>query len=204
MITMWGYTLPELNTLPDMMTVNQYKTFTGRNSDGDERVAAEISAACAAIRNYAGWHLGPSEVCRVSTTIADRRVTCIGNDILIQLPAKAVTEVASVTIGGTEYADFDIDQVGLLRVYNVGIVERYSKVIVDYTAGLPDDMLAPVIDLIAHRVMHAHAVAPGITSEASGGVSVTYNAGWVNSTRATALNDVERELLVPYKVQGVF
>lgn len=203
MITTWGYSLPDLYTLPDMLTVEEYETYTGRK-DNRDRVAAEIEAACGTIRNFVGWHLGPEEECRLNASISDRRVTFVGRDVMIQLPARIVTEVTSVNIGGIEREAFDADQNGLLRVYNVEAVERYARIVVDYTAGLPLEMLAPIQDLIAHRVMHAHAVAPGITSEASGGVSVTYNAGWANNARSTALNEPEKEMLIPYKVQGVF
>lgn len=203
MITTWGYSLPELNALPDMLTPIQYDVLTGRHDDS-ERVTAEIAAACGAIRNYVGWHLGPEESCMLNSTISDRRITYVGRDLLIQIPARVVTEVASVMIDGIQHEEYDADQNGLLRVYDIAPIKRYARVEVTYTAGLPDELLAPIRDLIAHRVMHAHAVAPGITSEASGGVSVTYNAGWVNSARSTALNDAEKELLIPYKVQGVF
>lgn len=203
MITTWGYSLPELYGLPDMLTVEEYETLTGRRDDSN-RVAAEIEAACGAIRNFVGWHLGPGELCRLNVSIKDQRVTFVGRDVLVQLPARLVTEVSSVNIGGIERDAFDADQNGLLRVYDVDPVERYARVLVDYTAGLPDELLAPIRDLIAHRVMHAHAVAPGITTEASGGVSVTYNAGWANNARSTALNEPEKEMLIPYKVQGVF
>jgi hypothetical protein len=59
-------------------------------------------------------------------------------------------------------------------------------------------------ELIAHRVTHALASSNGITSEAAGGVSVTYNANWINSARATALPDDNKEVLAPFVVRGVF
>ena len=203
MITTWGYELTALEVLPDLLTVDQYATLTGRADDAN-RVEEEIAAACVAVRNYVGWHLGPSAACRMSTVMSDRRITRVGCDLLIQLPARFVTGVTSVSIDGAAQEHFAVDSNGILRVFDVGCVARYSAVVVDYTAGLSDAMLASIRDLVAHRVMHAHAVAPGITSEASGGVSVTYNAGWVNNAQSSTLNNAERELLVPYKVQGVF
>lgn len=205
MITTWGYILPSTDVLPNMLDVSAFHTFTGNKYSGDDdRINVEISAASAAIRNFVGWHLYPSLSCQLMTTISDRRITFAGADVLIQLPARYVTEVSGVTIGGKEYSEFFADPNGLLRVFNVSMVERYAIVVIDYTAGLSDGMIAPIQELIAHRVTHSLAVPAGITSEASGGVSVTYNAGWVNSARSTALNDAEKELLVPYKVQGVF
>lgn len=203
LLTNWGYSLTNMDALPDLLTVDEYETISNRREDA-ERVFLEIAAAGAAIRNYVGWHLGPSAACRVSTTFLDRRVVWVGRDVLIQLPARYVSDVTSVTINGESCGTFVLDPSGLLRVINVGPAERYAPVVVDYTAGLPCTLMAPIQELIAHRVTHALAVPPGITSEASGGVSVTYNANWINNSRATALAGDNKELLIPYKVLGVF
>lgn len=202
-LTNWGYELTGIDTLPDLMTFEEYVAYTGRR-DNQERVEKEISAACAAIRNFVGWHLGPSEACEMEAAFLDRRITKAGKDVLIQLPARYVTDISSITINGIERDRYVLDTAGLLRVIDVKGVERYAPVVVTYTAGLSENLLAPVKELIAHRVTHAIAVPPGITSEASGGVSVTYNANWINNSRATALAGDNKELLVPYKVQGVF
>lgn len=202
-LTNWGYELTGINTLPDLMTFEEYVTYTGRR-DNQERVEKEISAACAAIRNFVGWHLGPSEACEMEAAFLDRRITKAGKDVLIQLPARYVTDISSITINSIERDRYVLDTAGLLRVIDVKGVERYAPVVVTYTAGLSENLLAPIKELIANRVTHAIAVPPGITSEASGGVSVTYNANWINNSRATALAGDNKELLVPYKVQGVF
>ena len=74
----------------------------------------------------------------------------------------------------------------------------------EYTAGLPDQLMGAVMELTAHRLTHALASSNGVTSETAGGVSITYNANWINSARATALPDDNKEVLAPYKLQGVF
>jgi hypothetical protein len=61
-----------------------------------------------------------------------------------------------------------------------------------------------VQELIAHRVTHALASSAGVQSETAGGVSITYNATWTNSARATALADDNKEVLAPYRLRGVF
>ena len=205
MITNWGYTITDLETLADMLTVEEYNAFTGGKYAGScEQVVKEIGAASAAIRNFVGWHLYPETACRMRTHARDRRITQVGNDILIQLPARVVTEIIKVTVGDTECENYFCEQNGLLRLYNVRLVSRAEIITVDYIAGLSEGMMAPVQELIAHRVTHAVAVPAGITSEASGGVSVTYNANCINNSRATALVADNREVLIPYKVQGVF
>lgn len=202
--TIWGYDV-DLQTLPDLLTVSEYNVYTNNEYAGaSAQVAQEISAASAAVRNFVGWHLYPSAPCVLETHMLDRRVTFIGSDLLIQLPARFVTGITSVTIGGTAFSSYYCDRNGLLRVYNAAAPGRICEVKVEYTAGISEDMMAPVKELIAHRVTHAVAVPAGITSEASGGVSVTYNANWINNSRATALAGDNKEILIPYKVQGVF
>ena len=73
MLTNWGYTLTEIDRLPDMMDIADYETYTGRDDDM-ERVKVEASAACASIRNFVGWHLYPSAACRFETIASDRRI----------------------------------------------------------------------------------------------------------------------------------
>ena len=204
-LTNWGYTLTEIEALPDMLTASEYNTMTnGKYAGYGDQIEAEIRAAGMAIRNFVGWHLTPSAACELKTTFFDRRVAWVGHDVLIQLPARFVTEITSVTIGGTSFDDYVLDTTGLLRVIDVGMAERKTEIDILYTAGLPDGLMAPVEELIAHRVTHSVALPPGITSEASGGVSVTYNANWINNARATGLASDNKELLIPYKVQGVF
>jgi hypothetical protein len=203
MLTNWGYTLTEIDRLPDMMDIADYETYTGRDDDM-ERVTVEASAACASIRNFVGWHLYPSAACRFESIASDRRVIYHGSDMIIQLPARYISDVSVITIDDIEYEHYHVDTNGLLTVFNIRPIKRYSRVVVEYTAGLTDAMMAPIKELIAHRVTHAMAVPAGVTSEASGGVSVTYNATWINNARATALAGDNKELLIPYKVQGVF
>ena len=45
LLTNWGYTLTEVDYLPDLMTAEEYATMTGRNDDAS-RVTEEIAAAC--------------------------------------------------------------------------------------------------------------------------------------------------------------
>lgn len=203
MLTNWGYTLTDNDILPPMMDGHDYEAYSGRHDDMS-RAELEIASASAAIRNFVGWHLFPSEACELSTIMLDKRIIFSGHDLIIQLPARYVTEVTEVIIDGNVHEHYHIDTNGILRVFGVPFVARYSSVIVRYVAGLPEEMMHPIRELIAHRVTHAMAVPAGITSEASGGVSVTYNANWINNSRATALAGDNKELLVPYKVQGVF
>ena len=208
LLTNWGYMLPDLESLPDMLSENEFDVFSANKYAGDRRIPAEIRAACSAIREYVGWHLYPSAMCRMEEYILhqDGRVKRSGNDLIIQLPAKFVTGITSVTIGEGETTDYAMSQNGILHVFDVNpwMLSRKTKITVVYTAGLDIKMMDGIQELIAHRVTHALASSNGITSEAAGGVSVTYNANWINSARATALPDDNKEVLAPFVVRGVF
>ena len=203
--TKWGYTLPDLDSLPDMLSDEEFDEFTANRYAGDVRIAPNIKSACAAVRNYCGWHIFPSASCSMTVLMNDKRVTRNNSDLLIQLPAAFVTEILSVTVDGKTYMA-TCETNGILRVYDVefSTLKRYSPIEVTYTAGVDEDTIDELKELIASRVTHATASSNGITSEAAGGVSVTYNASWVNSASATTLPDSTREVLAPYRVRGVF
>ena len=194
LLTLWGYTITDQDSLDTMLDKDEFGTYSGNKYRGkDDQIEAEIKAACSAIRNFVGWHLYPSAICEMNTTFYDRRVTLVGRDILVQLPARFVTEVQSVTVNGTEVENFIVETNGILHIYDAPVrgLQRFHRI-------------EPIKELIAHRVTHSLAVPAGITQESSGGVSVTYNANWINSARATALPDDNKEVLMPYKMQGVF
>lgn len=206
LLTNWGYALTNESEMPDMLEVSEFNQYTANKYASDSRVAADISAASAAVRNYCGWHVYPAESCQLNTTFYDRRVSIVYKEILIQLPASYVTEITSIKIGGQDHEDYVLEPNGLLHVFNVqwGNVHRYTSILIDYVAGVPDSLMGAIKELIAHRVTHALASSAGVQSETAGGVSITYNAGWVNSARATALADDNKEVLAPYRIQGVF
>ena len=205
LLTNWGYTLTGVDALTDFLTDEEFDAFTAGKFDGDARIAPNISSVSQAVRNYCGWHLYPSLACQMRAALSDKRVTMVGWDILIQLPARYVSEVTSVTIDGTEYSTFTLETNGTLRVYDVqALLHRYSEIVIDYIAGLPAGLMSEIKELAANRVTHALASSYGATTEAAGGVSITYHASWAGNTRATALTDDSKEVLTPYRLEGVF
>ena len=203
MMTLWGYEIVDECALPDLLSADDFDFFTAKKYAGDMRIPKELEAASAAIRNYCGWHLYPSLPCKFTATMQDRRVTRTDGDLLIQLPAKFVTAIDSATVGGTEY-EHSFETNGIVRVYDVPHQSRRAEVVVTYTAGLLDGMMNAVNDIVAHRATHALASSNGVTNETAGGVSITYNATWINNSRATALPDDNKEVLAPFRCQGVF
>lgn len=201
MITNWGYEAEEIGTL---LPWYDFDVMTAKKYHGDQRIEPMIRAAETAVRNYCGWHVGPPAVCTFQTRAHDPRLIYNGRDTIIQLPARYISEVASVKVGDAEISDYSFEASGLLRIYDLMIDSRKALVTVVYTAGLPCELAGAVKELIAHRVTHALAQSYGVQSEAAGGVSITYSTNWINSARATALPDDNKEVLNSYRLQGVY
>lgn len=207
MMTTWGYELIDTETIPEMLTLEEFNEITANKYIMDSRAEPNMRAAASAIRNYCGWHVYPSIACEFSTTLFDKAVTLANSMLILQLPATFVTSVESITIDGVEYDEtYVLRPNGILRVYNLQrtCLKPWAEVIVRYTAGIPDAAAAGIKELIAHRITHALESSAGIQSETTGGVSITYNANWVNNSRATALADDNKEVLLPYRLRGVF
>ena len=213
MLTPWGYTLTTATSLTDFLTTTEFGSFTNSKFTGDSRVSANIPPATRSIQNYCGWHIYPALECEMVYNMRDLRDAFVGNDLLIQLPATLVNSVTSILLDaqkvdgewtGEETTDFDLNASGLIRVYDVGYHDRRSKIRIVYNAGLADNQMDVLKELTAHRVVHAVSSSYGITSEAAGGVSVTYNASWAGNTRASALPDDNKEILAAYKVRGCY
>lgn len=212
-LTPWGYTITGTATeLPSILTVADFNSMTANKFSGDTRVQSMLTAAEMAVRNWCGWHVADSQPCELVNVIQSLHFTRTGSDMLIQLPARYVSNVNAVFLnaryeGGRLTGDVADAQFcttgGLLRVYNVGSLPRVSAIGIKYTAGLPDALAGDIKELIAHRVTHALANPNGVQSEAAGGVSVTYNATWINNSRATALADDNKAVLAPYRLEEV-
>ena len=198
-LTNWGYSVANMTYLPDMINVIEFNELTAKKYYRDVRVLPNISAAQAAIRNYCGWHVSPPLPCIFEAdSISTGRV--------LQLPARYVSSVESVTFNGETLPpeSYHLKSNGLLYFNRKLLGSSWGDIIVKYTAGVPDGLMDAIKELIAHRVTHALAQSYGVQSEAAGGVSVTYNATWTNNARATALPSDNKEVLAPYRLQGVF
>ena len=213
MLTPWGYTLTTTTSLTGFLTTAEFDSFTNSKFTGDSRISANIPPATRSIQNYCGWHIYPALECEMVYNMRDLRDAFVGNDLLIQLPATLVNSVMSIILDaqnvdgewtGEETTDFDLNASGLIRVYDVGYRDRRSKIRIVYNAGLAENQMDVLKELTAHRVVHAVSSSYGVTSEAAGGVSVSYNASWAGNTRASALPDDNKEILEAYKVRGCY
>lgn len=218
LLTNWGYNILEedssgaLTEMDPLLSVEDFNELTADKYENDERIGPNIKAASSAIRNYCGWHIYPSYLCEFPTTLYDRAVTMVGGGMMIQLPAKYVSRVEAIVIGDKVYSGdtdsmhFVIMPNGVIRVFGFDFagLPPYTAVNIVYDAGVPDGLMDGLKELVAHRVTHALASSGGIQSETAGGVSITYSANWTNSARSTALADDNKEVIEPYRLQGVF
>lgn len=213
----WGY-IYDAEMLPDLITTTDFSNYTnGKFGTTDTRIAANIASASASIRNYCGWHISPSLECGMLYNVRDLRDVFVGSELLIQLPATFVTAVNKVILNavmnpgtgfyeGDEIEDDRIDYGmgdGLVRVFDVGDLDRKSKIFIKYTAGFPGTAIPLVKELVVNGVTHALTNTYGVNSEAAGGVSVSYNASWSGKGSTVLANDT-RAALDAYKTRGVF
>jgi len=214
----WGYII-DAETIPGFITDAEFDAFTANKYHGDVRIAKNIPSASQTIRNYCGWHISPSLECGMLYRIQDIRDAFIGPDVLIQLPATYVSAVSKIVLDAKWNADeddwdgeiitdpdrFDFGTAnGLLRVFDVGPRDRRSKIFIRYTAGLPDGAIPSIKELTANLITHAIASPYGVSSEAAGGVSISYSSTWAGRAGSTALTNDTREVLDAYKVKGVY
>ena len=189
MRTAWGY---EVETMPPLLSVENFNSMTGGAYTGNNRVEAALLAASQAVRNYCGWHICPSVDC-VAYPVGGSKVT--------KLPAGYVSEIKSVTEDGIELSDgqYEWRRDGLLRRSQFKNWScRWDAIEVKYTAGFsinaaPD--LAEAVRAIAEAVI---AVSAGVTTESADGVSISYSAN--ASSVAAALTSSQKSALAAYKV----
>lgn len=217
-MTPWGY-IVDAETLPDLIDATDFSKFTnGKFGTTDTRIAANIPSSSASIRNYCGWHISPSLDCGMLYNVHDLRDAFVGGDLLIQLPATFVTEIKKVVLNAKWNADtedwdgeiiedsdrFDFGMGdGLLKVYDVGLLDRRAKIFVKYTAGFSNTAIPLVKEIACNSVARALTSSYGVTSETAGGVSISYSSTW-SGRGSGALTDDTRETLGAYKVKGVY
>lgn len=207
--TDWGYTLTTENTLPAILSVADFNTMTANKYSTDSRVATTLTSVSSAIRTYCGWHLVGNCACRAQFTMDDLHIVRNGRDVDIRLPVAYVTGVSHIYFGATQSEGvwtgqefyFSFKNNGVIRVYNVPqMFERYALVVVEFTAGLSDDLSMGIKSIVAQRTAHTLSAPIGVTSEQAGGVSISYSASFANGARANALMTDDKEMLQTYRV----
>lgn len=207
MLTNWGYSV---NTLPTILTVNEFNTRTANKYSTDTRIATVISSVESTIRNYVGWHLATNVACEIEYTFDDLHITRNGCDLLVQLPIRFIDSITHIYLNAEKVEDawtgdtcmYSYKSNGLVKIYNAPYYSRYDKLVIQFTAGLTSELLDGLKSIITQRVAHtlSGVNTMGVNSETAGGVSISYNNTFVNNAKATSLMSDEKEFLQPFKV----
>jgi hypothetical protein len=196
LLTSWGYTIENTDTLPDLMTVAEFDSLTGNKFAGDARVPQLLASAQIAVRNFCGWHLYPSLPCKFE---ADS----INVSRCIQLPSRFVSGVGPLTLNGEAVLDYHVKTNGLVFLDGSVLGRSWNDVVVKFTSGLGDSQIGALKEILAGRIANALTNSYGVQSESAGGVSITYSLNWASNASASSITDPLIAALAPYKVQEV-
>ena len=210
----WGYII-DAETLPNFLTFGEFNNFTNGKFGADMRIMSNIPAATESIRNYCGWHIAPSLTCGMLYNVRDLRDAFVGSDLLVQLPSTYVTSIEKVVVNavwnantndwdGDVITDYDIGMgTGLLRIYDVGALDRKSKIFIKFVSGY-ETAPASIKGLTADCISHSVANPYGVSSESAGGVSVSYSGVRAGMSASSSLPSETKEVLEAYRLKGVF
>lgn len=196
LLTNWGYTIENTDTLPDLMTVAEFNTLTGNKFASDARVSSLLASAQITVRNFCGWHLYPSLPCKFEADSIDVS-RCI------QLPSRFVSGVSSVKLRDTDIVDYHVKTNGLVFLDGSVLGRSWNDVEVKFTSGLGAAQIGALKEILAGRIANALTNSYGVQSESAGGVSITYSLNWASHASAASITDPLIAALMPYKVQEV-
>lgn len=205
--TSWGYTLLDVDTMPDILTPEEFNSMTANKYALDSRVLSTIKSVTASIRNYCGWHIATSQKCELVLNAQDLQITRKYSDVLIQLPYRFVSMISKIIVNakqadgewvGDEVEEFSYTYNGRVTAFDTHIESRKSTIVVIATVGLTDtDALK---GLIANKASHVLNGTYGVQSETAGGVSISYNNSYVTGAKANSFMTDDKELLSSYKI----
>lgn len=205
--TSWGYTLLDVDAMPDILTQEEFNSMTANKYALDSRVPSTIKSVTASIRNYCGWHIATSQSCELVLNAQDLQITRRYSDLLIQLPYRFVSAIDRIIVNahkengewvGDEVEEFSYTYNGHVTAFDAHIDSRKSTIVVIATVGLTDT--EALKGLIVNKVSHVLNGTNGINSESAGGVSISYNTSYVNGAKANSFMTDDKELLNAYKV----
>lgn len=196
LLTNWGYSIENTETLPDILTTAEFNALTGNKFINDTRVAPLLASAQMTVRNFCGWHLYPSLPCVFEADSIDVS-RCI------QLPSRFVSGVSSVKLRDTDIVDYHVKTNGLVFLDGSVLGRSWNDVEVKFTSGLGAAQIGALKEILAGRIANALTNSYGVQSESAGGVSITYSLNWASHASAASITDPLIAALMPYKVQEV-
>lgn len=205
-MTNWGYTLLDAESMPDILTQEEFNSMTANKYALDSRVQSTIKSVTAAIRNYCGWHIAGSQRCELVLNAQNLQITRKYSDIIIQLPFKYISNVSKVLFNATKEDDiwtgdeyeYSFAYNGELTVYDANIDSRKSTIVIIATVGL--SLTDDIKSIICNKVAHVLSGTYGVQSESAGGLSISYSSSFVNGAKANAFMTDDKEILNAYKV----
>lgn len=173
----------------------------GRSLSGDDRAAAVLADAIAAVQSYTGQQIAEG----TSTVVVPVNRGMVR---LTQIPVQSVDDVQ--TLGGAPIG-FDFDGIRTITLNLDGAIRRFDlepfrrtprTIKVTYTHGfdpIPDDILAVVFQ-VAGRAYGVNPTDTGINQETLG--SYNYSTGSAASSGALGFLLPERMVLDRYRMVG--
>lgn len=142
----------------------------GKIAVDDPRVEPALAGVSAAVRRVCGWHVAPSET--VTETYDGPGGT------LLELPTLHMTDVASLTIGGTliDPSEYEWSKIGFIRSRHFW-TERYRTIEVTYTHGYELEDAADLVELTKSLAARHLSSPMGATREQAGMVSIAWGSG---------------------------
>lgn len=196
--TLWGYDI-NVETLPPLLSVEEFNRITLGKYASDQRACSALSAASTSIRNYVGWHLAANYECEVTYAYYDLHVTRNKHGISILLPTRFLSSVVKVEMDDVDVTEsvFQIKRRGQVDLLHCPCF--FKKVKITFMSGLIDD--GGLKALVANRVSNALSGPVGVSSESAGGVSISYSSSYVAGSSSTALLTADKEFLNAYKIE---
>lgn len=184
--------------LDPLASAAQYANLVGDNPPGLQQLLASASAM---VRRYCGWHIAP--------VITESVLMDGSGSRLLMLPTLRLVGVTSVVDGGL--ANIVIDpavpgfwtQNGWLYRED-GWSQQLRGVAVTYQHGFDQVLMDDLVALVCTMAARAASTPTGaVSSEVSGGNSITYGAMVSGSSGGTNLLANEKDLLGPYRLPRI-
>lgn len=207
MMTNFGYSILDVATMPEILSVEDFNSMTANKYALDARVADTIKSVTAAIRTYCGWHIAPSLKSELVLNVEDLTIYRKYNDVSVSLPYTFISSIDKVYINAYKEDDewtgdeceFSYKHNGQITLYDAFIESRKSNIVIIANVGLVDD--DALKSVIANKVSQVLNGTFGVQSESAGSVSITYSSSYINGAKSTSFMTDDRELLNNYKIR---
>ena len=190
-LTPWMYEVETTGTALDpIISVEEFKALVPKLSATDATISAMLGSASAAVRDWCGWHVGPSYRCAYVGN---------GEGRLLMLPCMCVTSVDSLSIDGVsiDATGYEWTAAGMVRLRSLVFPDEWRSVEVEFTAGLS---AATVGQVVAQIAANALAASPGVSEEHAGNVGITYNRTGNGITGGVSLLERDKASLAAYRI----